>query len=78
MEISVKMTEDEFQEYMLWKRDRTQYIREMEKLRRIPEVLATSLHFAVEPVEGRGGRYKIVSQEHMADAMDAAAEFMPN
>lgn len=75
MELSVKMSMEEFQEFADYKADKERYERDLVRIRHIPEVLAASLRFAVEPVEGKEGRYKIVSQEHMADLWDMIEEF---
>lgn len=77
MEINVKMTAEEFQEFMTWQADKEKYSKEVERLRRAPEIIAASLRWAVEPVEGKATKFKIVSQEHMGDAWDMAEEFMP-
>lgn len=75
MDVTVNMSVEEFQEFMAWKDDKAQYARELVKTRKAPEMIAASLRFAVEPVEGKEGRYKIVSQEHMADVMDMVEEY---
>jgi len=77
MEISVKMTAEEFQEFMTWQADKEKYFKEVERLRRAPECIAASIRWAVEPVEGKAAKFKIVSQEHMGDVWDMAEEFMP-
>lgn len=77
MEINVKMTAEEFQEFMAYQADKTTYTKQMEKRTRVPECIAASLHFAVEPLEGKPGRFKIVSQEHMGDVWDMLEEFTP-
>lgn len=76
MEVNVKMTIEEFHEFVEYRDDKERYERDLVRIRRIPEAMATSLRFAVEPVEGKEGRYKIVSQEHMADVWDMIEEFM--
>lgn len=77
MEVNVKMTVEEFQEFMIWQADKEKYSREVERLRRAPEIIANSLRWAVEPVEGKTAKFKIVSQEHMGDVWDMSQEFMP-
>lgn len=42
----------------------------------LSEFLASSLRWAVEPVNGKSGKFKIVDQEHMADMWEMAQEFM--
>lgn len=77
MEISVKMTAEEFREFMVWQTDRERYTKETERLRRVPGNIAASLRWAVEPVAGKTVKFKIVSQEHMGDVWDMAEEFIP-
>ena len=76
MEISVKMSAAEFQEFMAWRDEKERYAKDLDRLQGVPCSLARSLKFAVEPVEGKPGRFKIVDQEHMGDLWDAAKEFM--
>ena len=77
MDISVNMSAEEFQEFMEYRRDREQFDKERKRLRAAPAAIAASLFYGVEPVNGKPGRFKIVDQDHMADAWDAAKEFMP-
>lgn len=60
MEISVKMDVAEFQDFMAWREDKDKYKKDMERLRRVTKVLASSLRWAVEPVNGKPGKFKIV------------------
>lgn len=76
MEISVKMSAAEFQEFMEWRKEKEWYEKDLDRLQGVPCSLDRSLKFAVEPVEGKPGRFKIVDQEHMGDLWDAAKEFM--
>lgn len=77
MEVTVKMTAEEFQEFVAWRTEKDAYRKEVDRLIRAPCLIASSLRWAVEPVEGKAGRFKIIDQEHMSDAWDAAMEFMP-
>ncbi len=77
MEISVKMTAEEFQEFMAWQADQEKYTKKMERLQRAPECIAVSLRFAVAPVDGKAGKFKIIDQEHLGDVWDMCEEYMP-
>ena len=77
MDINVTMSAEEFQEFMEYRRNREQFSEELNRLRAVPHSIAASLFYGVEPVNGKPGRFKITDQEHMADAWDAAKEFMP-
>lgn len=76
MEINVKMDAAEFQEFMEYREAKGRFEAELERVRRAPAMIAVSLAYAVEPVEGKPGKWKIVSQEHMDDAMSMAQEFL--
>lgn len=77
MDISVNMSAEEFQEFMEYRRDREEFRKELDRIYGAPAAIAASLFYAVEPVNGKPGRFKIVDQDHMVDAWDAAKEFMP-
>lgn len=76
MEINVKMDAAEFQEFMEYREAKGRFEAELKRVRRAPAMIAVSLAYAVEPVEGKPGKWKIVSQEHMGDAMSMAQEFL--
>jgi len=78
MNITVTMTAEEFEEFRAWKKEAGRYERELSRIRKAPETIAISLAYAVEPVEGKKGKFKIVDQEHMSDAMNKAEEFLPD
>lgn len=76
MDINVKMTAEEFVEFLAWKEDKTKYT-EMEKhLRTTPRMIAASLKHAIEPQAGPKAKFKIIDHEHLGDARDVAAEFL--
>ena len=76
MEISVKMDAAEFQEFMEYRAEKGKYEEALERVRRAPSIIATSLANAVEPAAGKPGKWKIVDQEHMDDAMSMADEYL--
>ena len=75
VEISVKMDAAEFQEFMEYREAKGKYEEALERVRRAPSMIATSLANAVEPAAGKPGKWKIVDQEHMDDAMSMAEEY---
>lgn len=84
MEINVKMTSEEFQEFMAYQEDKKIHAKQINKImeetaaaRRLPEFVAASLSYGLEPVEGKPGRFKIINQEHVSDVWDMLEEFMP-
>jgi len=78
MEMSVKMTSSEFLEFEEWRKERGRYEIELNRVRGTPEMIASSLSYAVESVEGKTGKFKIVDHEHMGDAWDMIQEFLPD
>lgn len=77
MEITVKMTVEEFLEFNEYQKNRAVYAEKLVKLKRLPETLAQKLVFAVEPDPKKPGKFKIVDQEHMADLWDLTGEILP-
>lgn len=75
MEIKVRMTVEEFQEFLKYKEDRALFQKERERLRKAPFSIACSLKYGLE--EMKSGRFKIIDHEHVGDAWDTAKEFMP-
>lgn len=75
MEISVKMDAAEFQEFMEYREAKGKFEAALERVKRAPAMIAASLVCAVEPVAGKPGKWKIVDQEHMDDAMSMAEEY---
>lgn len=76
MEINVKMDTAEFQEFMEYREAKAKYEVALRRVEKAPAMIARSLANAVDPVEGKPGKWKIVDQEHMDDAMSMAEEYL--
>lgn len=76
MEISVKMDAAEFQEFMEYRSDKGKFEAALKRVENAPAMIAASLKNAVGPMAGKPGKWKIVDQEHMDDAMSMAAEYL--
>lgn len=76
MEISVKMDTAEFQEFVEYRAAKGKFEAALERVKNAPAMIAGSLVNAVEPVKGKPGKWKIVDQEHMDDAMSMAEEYL--
>ncbi len=76
MEICVKMDAAEFQEFMEYREAKGKFEAALERVKRAPTMIAASLVYAVEPVAGNLGKWKIVDQEHMDNAMSMAEEYL--
>ena len=76
MEINVKMDTSEFKEFMEYREAKAKYEVALKRVVNAPAMIAMSLANAVDPVEGKPGKWKIVNQEHMGDVMSMAEEYL--
>ena len=76
MEVHVNMSAEEFLEFMAWKRDREQYNNEMAARAEKMELLAKKTCWAIEKDPKRPGKVKIVDQEHAAELLELANEYL--
>ena len=76
MEVNVNMSAEEFLEFMDWKRDREQYNNEMAARAEKMELLAKKTCWAIEKDPKRPGKVKIVDQEHAAELLEPANDYL--
>ena len=76
MEVNVNMSAEEFLEFMAWKRDREQYNNEMAARAEKMELLAKKTCWAIEIDPTRPGKVKIVDQEHAAELLELANDYL--
>lgn len=76
MEVNVNMSAEEFLEFMVWKRDRGQYNNEMAARAEKMELLAKKTCWAIEKDPKRPGKVKIVDQEHAAELLELANDYL--
>lgn len=76
MEVNANMSAEEFLEFMAWKRDREQYNNEMEARAEKMELLAKKTCWAIEKDPKRPGKVKIVDQEHAAELLELANDYL--
>ena len=76
MEVNVNMSAEEFLEFMAWKRDREQYNNEMAARAEKMEMLANKACWAIEKDPKRPGKVKIVDQEHAAELLELANDYL--
>lgn len=78
MEVSVRMTAEEFREFMDWKKERSLYEMRETNLRRDMggklEAIAAAVLGAVAPIDNNPEEFKIAEQGHMSDAWDLAGD----
>ena len=63
MEVTVNMSAEEFLEFVAWKNDREQ-------------ILANKACWAIEKDPKRPGKVKIVDQEHAAELLELANDYL--
>lgn len=76
MEVNVNMSAEEFLEFMAWKRDREQYNNEMAARAEKMELPAKKTCWAIEKDPKRPGKVKIVDQEHAAELLELANDYL--
>lgn len=76
MEVNVNMSAEEFLEFVDWKRDREQYNNEMAARAEKMELLAKKTCWAIEKDPKRPGKVKIVDQEHAAELLELANDYL--
>ena len=76
MDVTVTMTAEEFQEFMAWRKDTSHYRSEMDAWSRKWEILANKACWAIEADPKRPGKVKIVDQEHAAELLDLANDYL--
>ena len=76
MDVTVNMTAEEFLEFMAWKKDRNHYNAEMAARSIKWEIMAKKVTWAIEEDPKRPGKIKIVDQEHAAELLEMAREYL--
>ena len=82
MEVTVNMSAEEFLEFVAWKNDREHENKlksqdaEMAAQNRKWEILANKACWAIEKDPKRPGKVKIVDQEHAAELLELANDYL--
>ena len=76
MDVTVSMAAEEFLDFMAWKKDREQYAKEMAARSSKWEIMAKKATWAMEEDPKRPGKVKIVDQEHAAELLEMAREYL--
>ena len=76
MDVTVNMTAEEFQEFMAWKKDRDYYEKELDKETGKRELMAKKTTWAMEEDAKRPGKVKIIDQEHAAELLEMARDYL--
>lgn len=76
MEVTVNMSAEEFQKFMDWKKERDYYEKELVKETDKREFMAKKTTWAIEKEPKRPGKVKIVDQEHAAELLELANDYL--
>lgn len=76
MEITVTMSEEDFQEFVAWKNDRSHYCTEMEAMRAKWQFLPEKTCWAIKEDSKHPGKVKIIDQEHAAELLEMARDLL--
>lgn len=72
MEITVKMTVEEFQQFVAWQKEQDYYEKELDKR----QILAKKTCWAIDADPKKPGKVKIIDQEHAAELLEMAKDYL--
>lgn len=76
MEITVKMTVEEFQQFVAWQKDRDYYKSRLDKELNRRETMAKKTCWAIDEDPKKPGKVKIIDQEHAAELLEMAKDYL--
>ena len=76
MEVTVNMSAEEFVEFLEWKKDKSVYEEKMKPEGWRSQIMAKKVRWAIEKDPKRPGKVKIVDQEHAAELLEMANEYL--
>ena len=76
MEITVKMTVEEFQQFVAWGKDRDYYKSRLDKELNKRETLAKKTCWAIDADPKKPGKVKIIDQDHAAELLEMAKDYL--
>ena len=76
MDVSVTMSAEEFAEFMAWQKDRNHFRDITDAQNKKWEMLANKTRWAIEADPKRPGKVKIVDQEHAAELLELANDYL--
>lgn len=76
MDVTVSMTAEEFLEFVEWKKDHTHYKKEIDAQARKTEFFAKKVCWAIEEDPKRPDKVKIIDQEHAAELLEMAKNYL--
>jgi len=76
VEITVRMTAEEFLEFVAWGKDRDYYKSRLEKELEKRRLLAKKTCWAIDEDLKKTGKVKIIDQEHAAELLEMAKDYL--
>lgn len=74
MKVTVELELHEVEEFLSWRKDKSCYDREEQKMAEEMELMAKKILWAVKENPKKPGSYKIDDQDHMDELVEMAAE----
>ena len=76
MEVTVNMTAEEFLEFVAWGKDRDYYKNRLDKELDKREILAKKTCWAIDADPKKPGKVKIIDQDHAAELLEMAKDYL--
>ncbi len=76
MEVTVNMTAEEFLEFVVWRKDRDYYKSRLDKELNRRETTAKKTRWAIDEDPKKPGKVKIIDQEHAAELLEMAKDYL--
>lgn len=76
MNITVSMTAEEFLEFVAWQKDRDYYKSRLDKELNRRETMAKKRCWAIDEDPKKPGKVKIIDQEHAAELLEMAKDYL--
>ena len=76
MDVTVSMTAEEFLEFMAWRKDHDHHKTEVATINGRLEYLAKKICWAIAEDTKRPGKVKIIDQDHAAELLEQANDFL--
>ena len=76
MEVTVNMTAEEFMEFVAWRQEQDYYKSRLDKELNKREILAKKTCWAIDADPKKPGKVKIIDQEHAAELLEMAKDYL--
>lgn len=76
MEVTANMTAEEFMEFVAWRKEQDYYKSRLDKELNKREILAKKTCWAIDTDPKKPGKVKIIDQEHAAELLEMAKDYL--